>query len=121
MVPLKQKGQVCLSACKTYAFEEVHAALREQLDALHVEELLFPGCRVVIKPNLVIRSKPEEGVITHPARGGSCGGGAFGARRRACDRGRKPRRALYAAASASDLRGRRIYGAGPNIWIFLEF
>lgn len=66
MVPLKQKGQVCLSACKTYAFEEVHAALREQLDALHVEELLFPGCRVVIKPNLVIRSKPEEGVITHP-------------------------------------------------------
>lgn len=67
MVPLKQKGQVCLSACKTYAFEEVHAALREQLDALHVEELLFPGCRVVIKPNLVIRSKPEEGVITHPA------------------------------------------------------
>ena len=67
MVPLKQKGQVCLSACKTYAFEEVRAALREQLDALHVEELLFPGCRVVIKPNLVIRSKPEEGVITHPA------------------------------------------------------
>ena len=41
--------------------------LREQLDALHVEELLFPGCRVVIKPNLVIRSKPEEGVITQSA------------------------------------------------------
>ena len=115
MVPLKHKGQVCLSACKTYAFEEVHAALREQLDALHVEELLFPGCRVVIKPNLVIRSKPEEGVITHPVVVAAVAVELL-------ERGAgHVTVALYAAASASDLRGRRIYGAGPNIWIFLEF
>ena len=116
MVPLKQKGQVCLSACKTYAFEEVRAALREQLDALHVEELLFPGCRVVIKPNLVIRSKPEEGVITHPAVVAAV---AVELLERGA--GHVTVAESPAAASASDLRGRRIYGAGPNIWIFLEF
>lgn len=63
----QERRRVCLSACDTYDFEAVRAVLREQFDALHVEELLFPGCRVVIKPNLVLRSKPEEGAITHPA------------------------------------------------------
>ena len=60
------KKQVYLSACAEYDFETVRHVLREQLDALHVQEFLFPGCRVVLKPNLVLRSKPEEGMITHP-------------------------------------------------------
>ncbi len=41
------KKQVYLSACAEYDFETVRHVLREQLDALHVQEFLFPGCRVV--------------------------------------------------------------------------
>lgn len=61
-----EKERVCLSACRTYDFGEVRSVLCRQFDALEVNGLLFPGCRVVIKPNLVIKSKPEEAVITHP-------------------------------------------------------
>lgn len=66
-VSFPARERVCVSACASYELEAVRAAVQEQFDALHAQELLFPGCCVVIKPNLVLRSKPEEGLITHPA------------------------------------------------------
>ena len=43
--------------------EKVDAIFRE----LHIYEELSPGMTVVLKPNLVMTSKPEEAIITHPA------------------------------------------------------
>ena len=47
------------------------ALLRQAVDAhfaaLRVEEDLFPGMRVLLKPNLLAGRKPEQAVTTHPA------------------------------------------------------
>ena len=63
---MNQPVEVCVSSCETYEYETVRAALAEQFRLLKAEEVIRPGMRVAVKPNLVVRSAPEEGAVTHP-------------------------------------------------------
>ena len=58
-----------ISVQKTPCYDP--ALLRQAVDAhfaaLRVEEDLFPGMRVLLKPNLLAGRKPEQAVTTHPA------------------------------------------------------
>ncbi len=59
--------RVWLSRCGGYAPEELLRQVEEAFDALGVWEDLKPGMQVVIKPNLVMSSKPDAAIVTHPA------------------------------------------------------
>ena len=63
---MREPVEVCASACEAYDYEAVRAVLAEQLRLLKVEELIRPGMRVAVKPNLVTRSAPDECAVTHP-------------------------------------------------------
>ncbi len=53
--------------CETYDQSLMNEAVARHFAALKVEELLFPGARVLIKPNLIVPRKPESAATTHPA------------------------------------------------------
>lgn len=59
--------RVWLSRCGGYAPEELLRQVEEAFTALGVWEETKPGMQVVIKPNLVMSSKPEAAIATHPA------------------------------------------------------
>jgi uncharacterized protein (DUF362 family)/Pyruvate/2-oxoacid:ferredoxin oxidoreductase delta subunit len=59
--------RVWFSRCGGYAPEELLRQVEEAFDALGVWEELKPGMQVVIKPNLVMSSKPDAAIATHPA------------------------------------------------------
>ena len=61
---MNQPVEVCVSSCETYEYNTVRAALAEQFRLLKAEEVIRPGMRVAVKPNLVVRSAPEEGADT---------------------------------------------------------
>lgn len=53
--------------CPDYDPARLFARVDQAFEALHVYDQLKPGMTVVLKPNLVMASKPEEAIITHPA------------------------------------------------------
>lgn len=59
--------RVWLSRCGGYSPQELLRQVEEAFSALGVWEELRPGMRVVLKPNLVMSSKPEAAIATHPA------------------------------------------------------
>lgn len=59
--------QVFLAKLTDYEPKALDTAVSKAFAALRLEELVRPGMRVVIKPNLIMRSKSEAGIITHPA------------------------------------------------------
>ncbi len=62
------REKVWLSRCGGYAPEELLRQMEEAfLTALGVWEEIRPGMKVVLKPNLVMSSKPEAAIATHPA------------------------------------------------------
>lgn len=63
---MREPVEVCASACEAYDYEAVRAVLAEQFRLLKAEELIRPGMRVAVKPNLVTRSAPDECAVTHP-------------------------------------------------------
>lgn len=63
---MREPVEVCASACEAYNYETVRAVLAEQFRLLKAEELIRPGMRVAVKPNLVTRSAPDECAVTHP-------------------------------------------------------
>ena len=72
---------------------------------------------VVLKPNLVMTSKPEEAIITHPALVAAVGEVCAACRREGFDCG-KSRRALYAYDDEGGLPGMRLYGYGRGMRFF---
>lgn len=52
--------------CENYNQETLDAAVARHFEALNVKELLRPGVRVLIKPNLIAPKKPEAAATTHP-------------------------------------------------------
>ncbi len=50
----------------TYDVEALEKAVDRLFSAFDFYERISPGTEVVIKPNLVMRSAPEEAIITHP-------------------------------------------------------
>ncbi|MBP3414546.1 MAG: DUF362 domain-containing protein [Clostridia bacterium] len=55
-----------VSACDTYDSEKVYSVIEQQAEAMGLDKIISPGCTVVLKPNLVIKRKPEEASTTHP-------------------------------------------------------
>ena len=53
--------------CENYDQAALNEAVARHFEALNVRELLFPGARVLIKPNLIAGRKPEAAATTHPA------------------------------------------------------
>ena len=58
---------VSLAACDSYAPALLDAAVERHFAALEADKLLYDGIRVVLKPNLVMKRRPEEATTTHPA------------------------------------------------------
>lgn len=50
-----------------YNAAELVAAIGRHFDALKIWDDLKPGMRVLLKPNLLARRAPEQGITTHPA------------------------------------------------------
>jgi uncharacterized protein (DUF362 family)/Pyruvate/2-oxoacid:ferredoxin oxidoreductase delta subunit len=62
------KSKVALVRCDTYDEEKVYKAVQRGLDLLGgIAHFAKPGERIVLKPNVLIGSKPEKSVTTHPA------------------------------------------------------
>ncbi len=59
--------KVWLSRCAAYPPEELLRQVEEAFTALGVWEEIKPGMKVVLKPNLVMSSKPGAAIATHPA------------------------------------------------------
>ncbi len=63
-----QNNKVSLVACSRYHAEEVRSALNKLLEPFGgIKDLVKPGQRVLLKPNLLAAAKPAEAVTTHPA------------------------------------------------------
>ncbi len=60
------KSPVYLAPCAAYDYPTVKAAVDTIFDALSLDRLIQPGAKAAIKPNLVMKSKPEAAIITHP-------------------------------------------------------
>lgn len=60
------KNAVYLAACDQYDYSKIKAAVDTIFTQLDLDSLIKPGMNVAIKPNLLMRSKPEAAIITHP-------------------------------------------------------
>lgn len=58
---------VAIDRCGEYEIEKLFSLLDGQFQRLGVYEELKPGMTALLKPNLIMRSKPEAAAITHPA------------------------------------------------------
>ena len=62
------KSKVALVRCDTYDEEKVAKAVQHGFDLLGgIAQFAKPGEKIVLKPNVLIGSKPEKCVTTHPA------------------------------------------------------
>ena len=60
-------SKVCLRRQNTYDIDQLIEAVDAMFSALGFYEKIVPGIEVILKPNLILRSAPEEAMITHPA------------------------------------------------------
>jgi uncharacterized protein (DUF362 family)/Pyruvate/2-oxoacid:ferredoxin oxidoreductase delta subunit len=61
------KSKVCLLRCDEYDYDLIKAKTDEAFALLGgIKRYIQPGMRVLIKPNLVRREKPENHATTHP-------------------------------------------------------
>ena len=64
----QERTPVVAARCAAYDFEAVQTALRRALVPLGgMAAFVRPGERIVLKPNLLLGSAPEEAITTHPA------------------------------------------------------
>jgi uncharacterized protein (DUF362 family)/ferredoxin len=62
------KSTVALVRCNSYDREEVFSAVRRGVDLLGgARRFVSPGERIILKPNVLAGTPPEECVCTHPA------------------------------------------------------
>ena len=60
------RNRVWLAQCPDYG-QSLEEKIEKAFDALQVWDKIRPRMKVVLKPNLVMSSKPEQAIITHPA------------------------------------------------------
>jgi uncharacterized protein (DUF362 family) len=61
------KSKVCLLRCEKYDYAMIQAKIDEAFALLGgIEKYIKPGMRVLLKPNLVIKERPESHATTHP-------------------------------------------------------
>ena len=62
------KPQVALVPCRDYDREAVYEAVRRSINLIGgIGRFIRPGEKVLLKPNLVMKKRPEEAATTHPA------------------------------------------------------
>ena len=59
-------NKVFLNKIETYDIEKLKEIYSRIFSEIDLKSKIKEGMNVVIKPNLVIKSKPESGIITHP-------------------------------------------------------
>lgn len=59
-------SRVYISAQQDYDIDRLIKAVDEMFTSFGLYEKIEPGSTVVLKPNLVMRSAPEEAIVTHP-------------------------------------------------------
>ena len=59
------RNRVWLAQCPDYG-QSLEEKIEKAFDALQVWDKIRPGMKVVLKPNLVMSSKPEQAIITPP-------------------------------------------------------
>ncbi len=59
-------SKVCLLRQDTYDVEKLIEAVDVMFTAFGLYDKITPGRKVILKPNLILRSAPEEAMITHP-------------------------------------------------------
>lgn len=59
-------NEISVTTNKTYNKDEIISSVRRHFDLLSLNELIKPQMRVLIKPNLLLKRKPEEATTTHP-------------------------------------------------------
>lgn len=60
--------KVSIVKCENYEYERVRRAVKKSLDLIGgLEKVVKPGNRVLLKTNLLLGTKPEKAVTTHPA------------------------------------------------------
>ncbi|PBE61200.1 DUF362 domain-containing protein [Clostridioides difficile] len=58
---------VSVRSCKTYNYEEVKLSIEKNLEDIGgIDKFVKKGSKVLIKPNLLMKKKPEEATTTHP-------------------------------------------------------
>lgn len=57
---------VAMVKAADYTPQKIDQAVERLWDELHIDPALFTGKRVLIKPNLLMRRRPEEATTTHP-------------------------------------------------------
>ena len=63
-----RRARVALVGCEEYHYPEVRQAVERGLQLLGgLDQLVCPGERIVLKPNLLAPDPPEKCVTTHPA------------------------------------------------------
>ena len=58
--------RVYVAACDGYDFDTLKQQVDTIFDTLDLSSLIKPGMNVVMKPNLIMKSKPDTAIITHP-------------------------------------------------------
>ena len=61
------RERVWLSRCGDYRADELEQKIDGAFRVLGIYDELKPGMTAVLKPNLVMNSRPEEAIATHPA------------------------------------------------------
>ena len=64
---MKYRDKAVLTGCGEYDEERLTEIIHSQFEQLGVYDRIKAGMKVVIKPNLIMESKPEAAMITHPA------------------------------------------------------
>lgn len=60
-------SKVYLEKCESYDYKKIEEIVFNGMKAMDkLEARITPGCRVLVKPNLLKGNKPEDGVTTHP-------------------------------------------------------
>lgn len=58
---------ISVTSTKSYDKTEVTAAVRRHFELLKLDKIIKPQMKVLLKPNLLMKRKPEEITTTHPA------------------------------------------------------
>lgn len=98
--------------------------LTEAVDAMFTASAFYgrikPHMTVILKPNLVMRSAPEEAIITHPNVDG-CGRDLPAAAGRGRAGGGKRRRAVQYIYHERHVPRVQLYGSGGKIRLFVIY
>lgn len=60
--------KVAITSCNSYEPETVFQKIRKLVDSIGgIDKFVSPGCKVLLKPNLLSAGLPEQAVTTHPS------------------------------------------------------